>query len=257
MASALMASSSVFAADKNVTFGGTISATLARAGTEATHFVFTRKSNQLRIENTTNKLEPINIIDLEAKKLTIVFPHNTTFMRVDLAKVGAQFSAPPGFPSPPPIPNPKGMPPMPSMPPNPLAGGAMMMPPTPGMGGAPELKKTEKTKKIQEFDCTLYTLSDRGETLEIWATDDAALFPFRLLRRDSMSRHFGPQMLEEQWPELLQKRSLFPLEAILHVEPNGQERLSFKVDKIEEKKITDENLLRPPAGYIEIQSPSS
>src|SRR6478735_10758978 len=129
-----MASSSVFAAEKNVTFEGTISATLTRAGTEPTHFVFTRQSNQLRIENTTNKLEPINILDLEAKKLTIVFPHNTTFVRVDLAKVGTQAGARP-------------MPPMPQMPGTPAAGSVMpsmpMMPPMPGMGGAPELKKTE------------------------------------------------------------------------------------------------------------------
>jgi hypothetical protein len=103
VASTLIASSFVFSADRNVTFEGTISATLARGGIEPAYFVFTRKGNQLRIENTTNKLEPINVVDLEARKLTILFSHNTTFVRVDLPKPGAQAGAPPrppNFPTP-------------------------------------------------------------------------------------------------------------------------------------------------------------
>ena len=89
------------------------------------------------------------------------------------------------------------------------------MPPMGGFGGAPELAKTDKTKKIQGFDFTLYTISDRMQTFEIWATPDSALFPFRLLERNYNSRHFGPRMLEEQWVEFLQKKALFPLEATL------------------------------------------
>ena len=131
-----------------------------------------------------------------------------------------------------------------------------MMPSMPGMDRAMELKKTDKTKKIQGFDCRLYTFSDHGEDFEIWATDDSALFPFRLLQRDYMRRHFGPQMLEEQWPELLQKKSLFPLEAMLRMEPNGQERISFKVDKIEKKRIEDAvALFSPPKDFSEIKLP--
>src|SRR5205823_7855353 len=89
------------------------------------------------------------------------------------------------------------------------------MPPMPGMFGTPELKKTNKTQKIQGFDCTLYTIGGRGENFEIWATDDSALFPFRLIEREYLGRHFGPQLLEETWPELLRNKSLFPLEATL------------------------------------------
>jgi len=164
------------------------------------------------------------------------------------------------------------------------AGGApalpnpMMMPPMPAMmpGGAPELKKTDKTRKIQGFDCVLYTISDRMETFEIWATSDSALFPFRLLERNYHNRHFGPVMLEEQWVELLQKKSLFPVEATLrmdlHPQPanpaangakgntpgsveHGPERLSFKVDKIEKKKIDNDALFKAPENYYEIQAP--
>jgi hypothetical protein len=296
------------AADKNV-FEGTLTATFTRAGTEATHFVFTRKGNQLRIENTTNKLEPINIVDLEAKKLTIVYPHNTTFVHVDLTKTQMQSGAPPtppGFPTPPnigtsqigarPGPNPPSPgfgatgispppgfpppPPMPSMPkmpvggaptgagvapafPNPMPplpgyGAPGMMPPIPpmpGMFGAAELKKTDKTKKVQGFDCALYTVSERGENFEIWAMNDSALFPFRLTERDYLGRRFGPQMIEETWPELLRNKSLFPFEASLKMEPNAQERLTFKIDKTEKKKIENDKLFAPPENYIEIQAP--
>src|SRR5437016_14654847 len=89
------------------TFEGVVSATSTRAGTEPVHFVFTRKGSQLRIENTTNKLEPINIVDLESKRLTIIYPHNSTFVNVDLTKKQAQASAPglpAGVPLPPAVP---------------------------------------------------------------------------------------------------------------------------------------------------------
>src|ERR1700736_4079541 len=207
-----LVASCTLAAEKNA-FEGVINAT-TRAGAEATHFVFTRKGDQLRIENTTNKLEPINIVDLAANKLTIVYPHNTTFVRVDLTKkaarpgapplptnppslgsgaaafptppnasqseaatgqIGPKLSPPPGFPTPPPMPS---MPPMP----NPAMAGPMMpMPAMPSMSGSAELKKTDETKKIQGFECTLYTVSERGENFEIWATNDSNLFPFRLI----------------------------------------------------------------------------
>lgn len=151
-----------------------------------------------------------------------------------------------------------------------------MMPGMEGLGGTPELKKTDKTKKIQGFDCTLYTISDRMETFEIWATPDSTLFPFRLLERNYDNRHFGPAMLEEKWSELLQKKSLFPLEATLrmdlHPQPaslaasggkaddpgkleHGNEQLSFKVDQIEKKKIDDDALFKPPENYQESHAP--
>ncbi len=273
-------------------FEGVATATLIRGGTQANHFQFTRKGNLLRIENTDNKLEPINVIDLEAKKLTIVYPHNTTFVTIDLtrtsappgnappinlpippaatpAKVGPAVSPAPGFPTPPTMPSIPQLPSqssgMPGMP-NPAAAGPpmqprmgsmpAMMPPPPGGGfGAAELKKTEQTKKVQGLDCTLYTLNQRGEKFELWVTNDSALFPFRLIERDFFGRRFGPRMLEETWPELLRDKSLFPLEASWKMEPGSQERLSFKVEKMEKKKIEDTKLFEPPEKYIEIRAP--
>jgi hypothetical protein len=281
---------SLSGAESSKVFEGTATFTEKRGGV-ATQFLYLRKSDQLRIEKTDkSKPEPINIIDLASKKLTIVYPHNSSFVQVDLTKEGEQAGAanlPTGFPVPPPIPSagtnpgvapsfspPPGFPttpPMPSMPPmpnnpaagmpnNPMAGGIpsmpMMMPPMPVMGRLgpeAELKKSDKTKKIQGYECALYTISDRKEKMEIWAMPDAELFPFRLLQMNYHSRHFGPQLLEERWPGLLQKRSLFPLEVHLRMEGNEEERFSFQADKIEKKKIDDsQEFFKPPENYIEV-----
>ena len=308
----------VCATDKDNNFEGTLTATETRDGV-AMQFLYSRKGDKLRIEpGDKSKPEAVNIVDLAAKRLTIVYPHNSTFVVVDLTKTpapsgapnlppgfppaskvgqlqagaptipsfpppstrGPAISPPPGFPTPPPMPS---MPPMPQISNSAAAGlmpppqrfGPPGMPPMPGMGGfgaAPELKKTDKTRKIQGFDCTLYTLSDHGETFEIWAIPDAALFPFRLARANYQNRHFGPVMLEQEWIELLRNQSLFPLEATLTDLPAapadppraghqngvpeanpGQERYSLKVDKIEKKKIDNpEELFSPPKNYYEI-----
>jgi hypothetical protein len=146
-----------------------------------------------------------------------------------------------------------GMPGMPG-----ASGGMPAMPAMPPMGGfgpAVELKKGDKTKKIQGFDCTLYSVSSRMETFEIWATNDSSLFPFRFIERNYIGRQFGPQMLEEQWVELLRDKSLFPLEATLRREGSNREQLSFKIDRVERRKIDNDGLFAPPEKYIEIQAP--
>ncbi len=75
-------------------FEGTVSVSLTRSGTNTTQFLFTRKGNQLRIEDADkSKPEPINVVDLAANKLTIIYPHNSTFAQVDLTKAETQTSA--------------------------------------------------------------------------------------------------------------------------------------------------------------------
>lgn len=269
---AFLVSSGTFAKEKS--FQGTVTVTETR-GDVATQFLFTRKGDKLRIEHTDkSKAEPVNIVDLAAQKLTIVYPHNSSFVEIDLTKADASPSAhnpPRGFPPPPPInqparaarPGPANSPPpgfptppnVDSMPP--LPNPAMAGPPMPGMAraaGPLELKKTDKTRNVQGFDCTLYTISDAMETLELWATNDAALFPLQPLRAN-YNRRFGPQMLEEQWIGLLQKQSLFPLEATLKARTGGPPQFSFKVEKIERKAIDDESLFKAPDGYYQIRTP--
>ena len=114
-----------------------------------------------------------------------------------------------------------------------------------------ELEATSETKTILGHECVRYNLKRRGEIMEIWATDK--LFPFQPWQQNQPHR-FGPRMIEEQWPELLQTKKLFPLLAVLKYE-NGPERMRFEVKSIAPEKIedTDNKLFRPPADYTEIQ----
>ena len=65
-------------------FEGIVDATETRGGT-STQTLYTTTGNELRIENPDkSKPESINIFDLAAKKLTIVYPHNSSFVVVDL-----------------------------------------------------------------------------------------------------------------------------------------------------------------------------
>ena len=93
------------AGQEAASFEGVVLVSLTRSAADTTQFLFTRKGDQLRIENADKiKPEPINVVDLAANKLTIIYPHNSTFVQVDLTKAETQPDAPnlpPGFPPPP------------------------------------------------------------------------------------------------------------------------------------------------------------
>jgi hypothetical protein len=61
-------------------------------------------------------------------------------------------------------------------------------------------------------------------------------------------------MLEEQWPQMLTSRKLFPLRVSLRFD-NGQERFRFEVKSIKSDKIDekDRTLFQPPADYTEVR----
>jgi len=80
-------------------------------------------------------------------------------------------------------------------------------------------------------------------------------YNFHLLKGLQNQPHrFGPRLIEEQWPELLKARKLFPLLAILRFE-SGPERFRFEVNTVTPEKIEDRDgkLFQPPPGYQEIQ----
>jgi hypothetical protein len=134
----------------------------------------------------------------------------------------------------------RGAPGMPAMP---------MMPPMSTESG--ELTATGQTTNLLGYTCSRYELKQRGEVMEIWATD--RLLPFQAWLPNQPHR-FGPRMIEEQWPELLKSKKLFPLLAILRFE-NGAERLRFEVKALTPEKIDDRDgkLFQAPADYQEIQ----
>ena len=293
-------------------FVGRLTATLTQGGQTET-FLYTAGTNTLRIERgETNWPHARNLVDRETGALTLLFPHNRSFVRLKNSGanttapapampgtgmppgglppgIGPQTAVTPGvsaMPAPPaglpPSIGPTNLPGMPALPSLPTAGipappgglppgigpqsagasGAPAMPAMPGMAdGMPmmpmlpmekvELKATGETTNLLGYACARYEIKQRGEVMEIWATDQ--LLPYQPWRQNQPLR-FGPQMLEEQWGELVKAKKLFPLLATLKRE-NGPEQLRFEVKSITPEKIEDRDgaLFRPPADYREIQ----
>ena len=275
-------------------FEGRIQTTLTQ-GNEMQTLTYTVGTNQMRIERgESNRPYARDIINLDTGEITLLFPHNRSFVRLKNT-VQRNVAVPPAAPgSPPPpanfaqppmpvspqmpagvgpqmgdnaMPSAPGMPAMPPMPAGvgPQAGagampaapampamGAMpMMPMMPMPGEAMELKATGETTNLLGCACARYELRQRGEIMEIWATDK--LLPFRSWLQNQPPR-FSPQMIEEKWGDLILAQKLFPLLAVLKFEGGG-ERLRFEVKTITPQKIEDKDgaLYQPPADYHEIE----
>ena len=284
-------------------FEGRINAVTTR-GNQSDALLYTVGTNSLRVENTaTNWPNPVDIVDRNSGEMTLLFPNNRSYVRLNPAVENS--SPPPGFqqmpgglppgvgpqsrpsgvpvmsnglppgigptnlagmpvmPGRPPMsmmpaglppgvgpqvqtPNAPGAPAMPVLPNMPAAGGMSSMP-----GGAIELKSTGEKTNLLGFVCEQYEIKQRGETMEIWATDQ--LLPFQNYVRNQPHR-FGPRMIEEQWAGLLMAKKLFPLWASLRFD-NGMERFRFEVTSVTPQKLTKEDLklFQPPGGYFEIQ----
>jgi hypothetical protein len=273
-------------------FEGRLEVSITR-GSETTPLLYTLGTDSLRLEVTrTSSPNPIDIVDLKTGALTLVFPHNRSFVRLEpgAENTSAVPAGAPGMP----IPSgglPSGVGPQatsdnvlqtPSLPAGmrsmPAPAGSLptgigpqhgtatapdtlgmpkmpAMPPMPAMTEKLEFKATGKKEKILGYACEQYELKQRGETLEIWATDQ--LFPYQPYVR-SQPHRFGPRMLEEQWPQMLTSRKLFPLRVSLRFDngpsrTGGAERFHFEVKSITPEKITDDDmkLFQPPADYNE------
>jgi alpha-glucosidase (family GH31 glycosyl hydrolase) len=139
---------------------------------------------------------------------------------------------------------------MPTMPNMPVMT-ARPMPMMTSMTEKMELQATGQKTNLLGFACQQFELKQRGETLEIWATDQ--LLPYQPYMQNQ-PRRFGPSGIEEQWPAMLTSRKLFPLLASLRYD-NGAERFRFEVKSVTPQKLTadDAKLFQPPSGWFEIQ----
>lgn len=284
---------SFFIYHSSFAFEGRIAVTITRGGQTET-LLYTADTNHLRIERGENdRPYPKDIVSRDDGEIILLFPNNRSFVRLQPGAEN-QSVATPTFPGMPPglgpqaqasdparlpIPgtigptNISGMPAMPQMPQMPMASGAVtgvgpqVGTGTPNMPAMPmmpmeqaELKATRDTTNLLGYTCTRYELRQRGEVMEIWATDK--LLPFQAYLQNQPHR-FGPRMLEEQWGGLLKSKKLFPLLAVLRFErlapgsdePSapGPERLRFEVTAITPEKITYDTLFQPPPDYQEIQ----
>jgi hypothetical protein len=260
--------------------------TIITQGNEKASILYTVSANYVRIENADTNL-PLakNIISLDTQTLTLIYPHNHSFVRLKSATNPAK--SPPEFPpvpegtppmpnpnlwpkpsgpspatiGPPPLPNlPSNLPAMPSMPAGigPLAksGGTMAMPRSPTMAGPKEdLELTDSgvTTNYLGYDCTRFELKQRGFSMELWATKD--LLPYYPWRQNPPPA-IVPNLTEQQWPGLLRARGLFPLRASLK-QDNGTEQMRFEVQFIRKEQITDPDgqWFQPPGDYHEIEPP--
>ncbi len=265
LAGILIAVTGIFPVSDLQAFEGRIHATLTRGG-ETQTWLYTVGTNCLRLERgETNWPYAKNLIARDTGDVTLLFPHNRSFVRLKPAAENA--SAPmPGMPAPPPgigpqtqlppsvppptIPPPIGVGPtnLPGLPPRPAI---PTMPMMPMPGEALELKATGETTNILGYTCACYEIKQRGEIMEIWATDQ--LLPFQPWLPNQPPR-FGPQMIEEKWGELLKTKKLFPLLTVLKFE-NGPERLRFAIISVKPQKIEDPDgaLFQVPADYQEIE----
>lgn len=219
-------------------FEGRISATFSKGGDEQ-HLLFTVGTNCLRVERLeTNSPHAQDILNLQTKEMTLLFPNNQSFIR--FKPVAENATSPEMLPMNPP----------PGIGARP--GNSPGMPAMPVMMQKMELVQTNGTTNILGFACSRYELKQRGQVMEIWATDK--LFPFQPYLENQPHR-FGPRMIEEQWGGLVAEKHLFPLLAVSRFE-NGPERMRWKVTAITPENIKEEDQARffePPPEYQEIQ----
>jgi hypothetical protein len=258
-------------------FEGRINAVLVR-GTATTPLIYIAGTNSLRIEvAATNRPNPVDIVDIRSGTLTLLFPHNRSFVRVkavaeessdprlrlptmpmpsgDLppgAGPRSQFGTSPDLPAISAIPNKPASPPSVSTQVQPRPGTPTMPRPMMPKGSIEklDLKATGVKTNILGFASEKYELKRRGETMEVWATKQ--LLPYQAYQRNQPHR-FGPRGIEEQWAALLTSRKLFPLRAILRSD-SGVERFRFEVKSVTPEKLTagDAHLFEPPSDYHEI-----
>jgi len=270
-------------------FEGRINATFALGG-ETQKLLYTVGTNQVRIERAeTDHPYARDIFTIDSGALTLLFPHNRSFVHLKpIAQISS--AAPPGFLAMPALPPDIGAQPQtPGAPALPVQIGSGELPGLPqapqmraGMGaripgGMPamammpmpmeklELKPTGQKTNLLGLACEKFEIKQRGEVIEIWATDK--LLPFQPYLQNQPSR-FGPPVIGEQWGRLLQTKKLFPLLAVLRSEqaplpsaagatPSaaGPERLRYEVQSIKAGRIDDKDgaLFQPPEGYQEIQ----
>ena len=237
------------AATSGPAFVGRLKATLAR-GDETQSFLYTAGTNTLRIDCLgTNWAHALNLVDRQTGAITLIFPHNRTFVRLPPATNASGREALPGGPPPqgsPPLPGaaPAGLPPSGAMPALP------MMPPAPGE--KLELLATGDRTNLLGYACARYEIKRMGEVMDIWATDQ--LLPYQPWLPSQPLRLFGPPQIAEEWGELVKARKLFPLRATLK-QAGGPELLQFEVTSINPGEVADPSgaLLQPPASYHELQ----
>lgn len=241
-------------------FEGRITVAISSGG-ETQTLLYTVGTNNMRIECVdTNLPHARNIVGLDSGAVTILFPHNRSFVRLKNSGLVNQSAANrPGAQGPATLSpdsrqvmartNSVGM----FSPP-----AAASMPEMPRLRPMPqkqaELTATDRMTNLLGVACRCYVLRQPGEVMEVWATDQLLSFQPYL---QTQPHRFGPRMIEEQWGEILKVRKLFPMLAVLKSE-SGLERMRFAVKSVTREEIRNEEaqaLFQTPPDYQETDPP--
>jgi hypothetical protein len=223
---------------------GYIDAVVTQNG-QVSELLYTVGTKWMCVERTeTNRPYARDIVNLQTGDITLIFPHNRSFVRLKAASQNTRQPLP-GAPGPgnlPPGVGPQGG----------AAPGKPAMPMMPMPMEKMELNPIGQTTNLLGYACTGYEIKQRGETMQIWATD--RLLPFQPWLQHQRHRS-GPRMIQDAWGESLKAKKLFPLLAILRFD-NGPERYRFEVKAIRPEHIADDDgtLFQPPSNYFEARA---
>jgi hypothetical protein len=120
-----------------------------------------------------------------------------------------------------------------------------------------KLEKTGRTAKILGYDCEEYVMTDRGDSTEMWLTEQLGSF-MGLGGGNPMGGMMGGRKAKADgaaWEKLLKdKKGAFPLR-IVSRDPRGKEKFRLEAKKIEPGKLSDD-LFAPPADFQKFAMPA-
>ncbi len=119
-----------------------------------------------------------------------------------------------------------------------------------------KVEKTGRTEKILGYDCEEYVMTDRGQTTEMWVTEQLGSF-MGLGGGNPMGGMIGGRKAKAEgnaWEQVLKdKKGAFPLRVVGH-DAKGKETFRLEAKKIEPGNVPDD-LFAPPAGFQKFAMP--
>lgn len=138
----------------------------------------------------------------------------------------------------------------------PLRGG----PASPGGAEQPaqgKIEKTGRTEKILGYDCEEYVVTDKGDSTEMWITEQLGSF-MGLGGGNPMGGMMGGRKAKADgaaWENLLKgKKGWFPLRVVSR-DGRGKEKFRLEAKKIEPGNLPDD-LFAPPADFQKFAMPA-
>jgi hypothetical protein len=118
-----------------------------------------------------------------------------------------------------------------------------------------KVEKTGRTEKILGYDCEEYVMSDKGQSTEMWITDQLGSF-MGLSGGNPMAGLVGGKAKAEAsgWEQALKgKQGAFPLRVVSR-DPKGKEIFRLEAKSVKPENLGDE-LFKAPEGFQKFSMP--